>query len=74
MTAPSGWRNVEAVPEQRRFADASGEATVCYRPLRDGRVSWGSVLTWLPTARVRSGGTSRPGSTSCLPVGARTAR
>ena len=41
VAAPAGWRNVAAVPERRRFADASDEATVCYRPLRDGRIRWG---------------------------------
>ena len=35
--APSGWRNVAAVPEARSFATDAGEVTVAYERLRDGR-------------------------------------
>jgi propionyl-CoA carboxylase alpha chain len=42
---PPGWRNVVAVPEERRYADASGaEVAVRYASERNGRTRWG--LQW----------------------------
>ena len=58
--APSGWRNVAAVPEARGFIDEQGIVTVAYARERDGRWRLGLTehsvdqigatdIDWLPT-------------------------